>query len=149
MVKMKNTEKKVTEILNEKATASLEEATANQKKESKGKVTVACGIPMGLKLELSTGTLVLKGVPKSHVVNALDGGFLPAGNYGLTTVTQSQWDEILAKFGKFDFILNGVVFAKDSYEETVEKAVELSETKKTGFEQTDPKKSKTKASKED
>ena len=149
MVKMKNTEKKVTEILNEKATASIEEATANQKKESKGKVTVACGIPMGLKLELSTGTLILAGVPMSHIVNAQDGGFLPAGKYGLTTVTQGQWDEILAKYGKFDFILNGVVFAKDSHEEAVEKAVELSETKKTGFEQADPKKSKTKASKED
>ena len=46
-----------------------------------------------------------------------------------------------------DFILNGVVFAKNRQEEAVEKAVELSETKKTGFEQADPKKSKTKASK--
>ena len=149
MVKMKNTEKKVTEILNEKATASVEEATAHQKKESKGKVTVACAIPMGLKLELSTGPLVLAGMPISHIVDALDGGFLPAGKYGLTTVTESQWDEILAKYGKFDFILNGAVFAEKEHDAVVEKAEELSKTKKTGFEQADPRKGKTKASKED
>ena len=147
MVKMKNTEKKVTEILNEKATASVEEASAKQKETSKGNVTVACGIPMGLKLELKDGPLVLAGMPISHIVNARDGGFLPAGKYGLTTVTQAQWDEILAKYGKFDFIVNGVVFAANSHEEAVEKAEELSATKRTGFEQADPKKGKTKASK--
>lgn len=147
MVKMKNTEKKVTEELNEKATASLEEATAKQKETSKGNVTVACGIPMGLKLELKDGPLVLKGCPISHIVNARDGGFLPAGKYGLTTVTEAQWEEILAKYGKFDFVVNGVVFATKSQEETIAKAEELSETKRTGFEQADPKKGRTKASK--
>lgn len=147
MVKMKNTEEKITEVLNEKAEASVEEAAAKQKKTAKGNITVACGIPMGLKLELSSGTLVLAGVPLSQIVNARDGGFLPAGKYGLTTVTEAQWEEILAKYGKCDFILNGVVFAKEDRDEAVAKAVELSETKKTGFEQADPKKSKTKASK--
>lgn len=147
MVKMKNTEKKVTEILNEKATASVEEATAKQKETSKGNITVACGIPMGLKLELKDGPLVLAGLPMSHIVNARDGGYLPAGKYGLTTVTQAQWDEILAKYGKYDFIVNGVVFAANSHEGAVDKAEELSATKRTGFEQADPKKGKTKASK--
>lgn len=147
MVKMKNKETKITEILNEKATASVEEAAAEQKETAKGNVTVACGIPMGLKLELSSGTLVLKGLPLSHIVNARDGGFLPAGKYGLTTVTEAQWDEILAKYGKCDFILNGVVFAHKEHEQVVEEAVEKSETKRTGFEQADPKKSNTKASK--
>lgn len=140
MVKMKNTEKKVTEILNKKAEASVEEAAAHQKKESKGKVTVACAIPMGLKLELSTGHLVLAGVPTSHIVNAQDGGYLPAGKYGLTTVTESQWDEILAKYGKFDFVLNGAVFAEKEHDAVVEKAEELSKTKRTGFEQAEKKK---------
>ena len=151
MVRMKNTEKKVTEVLEKKATASVEEAYADQKATSRerGNVTVACGIPMGLKLELSTGTLILKGMPLSHIVNAQDGGFLPAGKYGLTTVTESQWEEILAKYGKFDFIVNGVVFAEKEHEAAVGKAEELSETKRTGFEQADPKKGKTKASKED
>ena len=150
MVKMRKSEKEITEVLNAKATASTEEAAAEQKKTAKesGNVTVACGIPMGLRLELSTGTLELKGMPLSNIVNARDGGFLPAGKYGLTTVTEAQWEEILAKYGNFDFILNGVVFAKKEHEDAVEKAVELSETKKTGFEQADPKKSKTKASKE-
>jgi len=147
MVKMKNTEEKITEVLNEKAEASVEEATANQKKTAKGNVTVACGIPMGLKLELKDGPLSLKGMPLSQIVNARDGGFLPAGKYGLTTVTEAQWEEIQAKYGKCDFIQNGVVFAKNDRDEVVEKAVELSETKKTGFEQADPKKSRTKASK--
>ena len=147
MVKMKNTEEKITEVLNEKAEASVEEATAKQKKTAEGKITVACGIPMGLKLELSSGTLVLAGMPLSQIVNARDGGFLPAGKYGLTTVTEAQWEEILAKYGKGDFSLNGVVFAKNDRDEVIEKAVELSETKRTGFEQADPKKSKTKASK--
>lgn len=149
MVKMKNKEEKITEVLNAKATASVEEATAEQKitASEKGNVTVACGIPMGLKLELSSGTLILKGMPISHIVNARDGGYLPAGKYGLTTVTEAQWNEILAKYGKFDFILNGVVFAAKEHQEAVEKAVELSETKRTGFEQADPKKGKTKKSK--
>jgi len=147
MVKMKNTEKQITEVLNEKATASLEEATAEQKKTSKGNVTVACGIPMGLKLNLKDGILELKGTPTSHIVNARDGGFLPAGKYGLTTVTESQWDEILAKYGKYDFIVNGVVFAENNQDAAIEKAEELSATKRTGFEQADPKKGKTKASK--
>ena len=147
MVKMKNTEEKITEVLNEKAEASVEEATAKQKETAEGNLTVACGIPMGLKLELSSGTLVLAGMPLSQIVNARDGGFLPAGKYGLTTVTKSQWEEILAKYGKCDFILNGVVFAKNDRDEVIEKAVELSETKRTGFEQADQKKSKTKASK--
>ena len=150
MVKMKkNTEKEITEVLNEKATASVEEAYAEQKKTAKGNVTVACGIPMGLRLELSTGALVLKGMPISHIVNARDGGFLPAGKYGLTTVTKDQWDEILSKYANYDFIVNGVVFASEFQEEVVEKAEDLSKTKKTGFEQADPKKGKTKASKED
>ena len=148
MVKMKNTEKQITEVLNEKATASVEEAAAIQKESSKGNVTVACGIPMGLKLELKDGPLVLKGMPISHIVSAKDGGFLPAGKYGLTTVTEAQWEEILAKYGAYDFIKNGVVFASKRQEEAVEKAVELSETKRTGFEQADPKKSRTKANKE-
>ena len=147
MVKMKNTEKQITEVLNEKATASLEEANAKQKETSRGKYTVACGIPMGLKLELKDGPLVLAGIPMSQIVNARDGGFLPAGKYGLTSVTEAQWDEILAKYGKFDFIVNGTVFAYKDRDEVVEKAVEKSETKRTGFEQADPKKGKTKASK--
>ena len=147
MVKMKNKEAKITEILNEKATASVEEAAAEQKETAKGNITVACGIPMGLKLELKDGPLVLKGLPTSHIVNARDGGYLPAGKYGLTTVTEAQWNEILAKYGKCDFILNGVVFAHKEHEQVVEEAVEKSETKRTGFEQADPKKSNTKASK--
>ena len=146
---MKNTENKVTEELNAKATASVEEAYAKQKKTAKNGITVACGIPMGLRLELSTGTLELKGMPLSNIVNARDGGFLPAGKYGLTTVTEAQWEEILAKYGSFDFIQNGVVFAKKDHDEVVDKAVEYSETKTTGFEQVDAKKSRTKAKKED
>ena len=149
MVKMKNIEKKVTEELNEKATASVEEATAEQKKTSKGKVTVACGIPMGLKLPLKDGILELKGMPLSHIVSAKDGGFLPAGKYGLTTVTEAQWEEIKSRYANFDFIQNGVVFASKDNDEVVEKAVEYSETKRTGFEQADPKKGKTKSKKED
>ena len=151
MVKMKNKEKQITEVLNAKATASNEEAYAKQKETAKemGNVTVACGIAMGLKLELSDGPLVLKGMPISSLRNAQDGGFLPAGKYGLTTVTETQWNEILAKYGKYDFIVNGIVFAKSNHDEVVEKAVELSETKKTGFEQADPKKGNTKSSKKE
>lgn len=148
MVKMKNTEKQITEKLNEKATASVEEATAKQKETSKGNMTVACGIPMGIRLELSGGSLVLAGMPISQVVSARDGGYLPAGKYGLTTVTKAQWEEILSKYGAFDFIKNGTIFAYEDNQETVEKAEEKSATSKTGFEQADPKKGKTKASKE-
>ena len=100
---------------------------------------------MGLKLELSTGPIILKGMPYSHIVSAYkQDTFLPAGKYGLTTVTASQWEEILGKYKNFDFIKNGVVFACQEKEETVEKAQENTETKKMGFEQVDPKKTTTK-----
>lgn len=144
MVK-KNKEKVVTEALNAKATEDLEASDAKQTETAKGNVTVACGIPMGLKLELSTGSLILKGLPMSHLVSAFkQDTFLPAGKYGLTTVTAAQWEEILGKYKNFDFIKNGVVFACEEKEATVEKAKELSETKKMGFEQADPKKAATK-----
>lgn len=147
MVKIKGKEKKVTEVLNEKADASKnEEKAASVKEKSAGSdmITVACGIPMGLKLNLPSGDLILKGVPMSHVVSAVKGvGYLPAGKFGLTAIKKSQWEEILAQYGRYDFIVNGVVFAKDSYEETVEKSKERSGEKldgKLGFEQADPKK---------
>ena len=143
MVK-KNKEQVVTEALNAKETEDLEKADAKQTETAKGNVTVACGIPMGLKLELKNGPLVLKGVPLSHIVSARKGGgYLPAGKYGLTTVTAAQWEEILATYKNHDFIVNGVVFADESKDAVVAKAEESSE-KKMGFEQVDPKKTKTK-----
>lgn len=148
MVKIKNTEQKVTEELNKKADASHNEEKAEiVKKKAAGNdmVTVACGIPMGLKLNLKDGDLVLSGVPMSHIVSAVKGvGYLPAGKFGLTAVTKAQWEEILEKYGRHDFIVNGVVFAKEAQEEVVEIAVEKSGKnldKNLGFDQADPKKS--------
>lgn len=150
MVKIKKTEKEVTEVLNEKADSSKTEETTAKVKEkaaSSNMVTVACGIPMGLKLNLPSGDIVLSGAPMSHIVSAVKGvGYLPAGKYGLTAVTASQWDEILAKYGKYDFIVNGVVFAKENAEEAIEIAKEKSGKdleNNLGFDQTDPKKSRT------
>lgn len=148
MVKIKNTEAKVTEELNKKADVSkAEEQAAEVKEKAAGSnmVTVACGIPMGLKLNLSDGVLELEGKPMSHIVSAIKGvGYLPAGKYGLTPVTEAQWEEILAKYGKCDFILNGVVFAKKEQAEVVEIAKERSGKdldKNLGFDQINPKKS--------
>lgn len=150
MVKIKNTEKKVTEELNKKADASHnEEKDAVIKEKSAGgdMVTVACGIPMGLRLNLKDGDVELKGCPMSHIVSAIKGvGYLPAAKFGLTVITKDQWDEILAKYGRYDFIVNGTVFASDSHEEAVEKAVEKSGKnleKNLGFDQADPKKGQT------
>lgn len=143
MVKKKTKEQVITEKLNEKATEDQEKAHAEVVKESKGKITVCCGIPMGLKLELSSGPLVLKGMPLSHIVSSRKGvGFLPAGKFGETVVTQDQWDEILAKYKDFDFIKNGTIFAETSREAAEDKAQEKSE-KHLGFEQVDPTKTKT------
>lgn len=144
MVKVKKTKEQViTEKLNEKATEDQEVAHTELVKEATGKVTVCCGIPMGLKLELAGGPLVLKGMPLSHIVSARKGvGFLPAGKFGETVVTQDQWDEILAKYKNFDFIKNGTVFAESSREAAEDKAQEKSE-KHLGFEQIDPAKTKT------
>ena len=144
MVKIKKTkEEKVTEVLNEKADASKnEEKVESVKEKSAGTdmVTVACGIPMGQRLILSTGEILLEGTPMSHIVSAHKGvGYLPAGKYGLTTITRSQWEEILERYGKFDFIVNGVIFAKEDHDSAVAKAKEMSE-KKMGFEQADPSK---------
>ena len=142
MVKIKKTKEKiVTEELDKKADASMNEEKAEAvKKESAGSdmVTVACGIPMGQRLILSDGEVLLNGAPLSHIVSAQKGvGYLPAGKYGLTAIPRKQWEEILERYGKFDFIVNGTIFAKDDHASAVAKAQEMSE-KKLGFEQADP-----------
>lgn len=150
MVKIKNTEKKVTEELNKKADPTHNEekdAVIKEKAAGSDMVTVACGIPMGLRLNLSDGELVLSGVPMSHIVSAIKGvGYLPAGKFGLTVIKKSQWDEILAKYGRHDFIVNGTVFASETKEEVTEKAIEKSGKnldKNLGFDQADPRKGQT------
>lgn len=142
MVKIKKTkEEKVTEVLNEKADASKnEEKVESVKEKSAGTdmVTVACGIPMGQRLILSDGEVLLEGAPMSHIVSAQKGvGYLPAGKYGLTAITRKQWEEILERYGKFDFIVNGTIFAKEDHDSAVAKAKEMS-GKHLGFEQADP-----------
>ena len=142
---MANTKKenKVMKELEQKASVENVEAKEVLKQEvSKGNVTVCCGFPMGLKLSLKGGMVKLNGVPLSHIVSASRAGtFLPAGKYGTTVLTADQWEEVLAKYGKCDFIKNGIVFAKENYQEAVEVAEEKSE-KDLGFEQIDPKKTK-------
>lgn len=147
MVKVRKKEQVVTEALEAKANAPItEEQVQVQKEQSKGKITVACGIPMGLKLNLNKGPIILKGVAMSHIVSAKkNGGYLPAGKYGLTEVSANEWDEIKAKYGMHDFMVNGTVFAKTDYSSVQAEAVEKSE-KHLGFEQADPKKGKTKKS---
>jgi hypothetical protein len=155
MVDKMTNESKNTQILNAKASADQEVVADAVKKASKGKVTIFCGIPMGLKLNLKGGDFILNGVPMSHVVSAIKGqGFLPAGKFGMTPATAEIWDEIFAKYGKCDFIENGTVFAKADMDEGQEIAKEKSGSKfekNLGFDQADPKKSKKtkKASKED
>lgn len=136
-------EKKVMKELEQKASVENVEAKEVLKQEvSKGNVTVCCGFPMGLKLSLKGGMVKLNGVPLSHIVSATKSGtFLPAGKFGTTVVTADQWEEILAKYGKCDFIKNKVVFAENDYNEAVEVAKEESQ-KEIGFEQIDPKKTK-------
>lgn len=121
-----------------------------KKQESSDTVCVACGIPMGQIFNLSDGELLLNGVPMSHLVSAEKiGTYLPAGKYGLTTIKKSQWDEILEKYGKCDFIKNGVIFAEKQTESAKAKGREL-KNKRLGFEQADPKKGRTqKKSEED
>lgn len=145
MVKRK--EQVITEALNAKADVSKnEEQAAKIEKAAKDEdvVIVYCGIPMGLKLQLRSKVLMLKGVPMSHIVSAHKGeGFLPAGKYGETEVLKEDWEEVLHTYAKHDFIVNGVVFAEANEKAGREKAKEKSE-KKLGFEQADPKKGKTK-----
>lgn len=143
MVKIKKSkEETVTEVLNEKADGSKNEQKAEAVKEKAAgtnMVTVACGIPMGLRLNLASGDVLLEGMPMSHIVSAVKGvGYLPAGKYGLTAVTKEQWEEIVAKYGKYDFMVNGVVFAKEDHDSVVAEAKEKS-NKRMGFEQADPK----------
>ena len=143
MVKKKTKEQVITEKLNEKATEDQEKVHDEVVKASKGGVTVCCGIPMGIKLELPSGVLHLKGMPLSHIVSAHKGvGFLPAGKFGETVVTEGQWDEIIGKYKDYDFIKNGTIFAKPTRDEAEDVAKEKSE-QHLGFEQIDPKNTKT------
>lgn len=147
MVKLKKKEQIITEALNEKADTSKNEEQAyvvEKQSSEKDMITVFCGIPMGLRLPLSSGEVVLKGKPMSHIVSAVKGeGYLPAGKYGETVLTKEQWLEIVTKYAKYDFIVNGVVFAKESVNEGRIEAKEKSK-ENLGFDQADPKKQKTK-----
>lgn len=151
MVKVSKKEQIATEALNEKADASKNEVKAYEVEKSavdKDTVTVFCGIPMGLKVEISSGTIELKGVPMSHIVSAVKGeGFLPAGKYGETVLPAKQWEEIAQKYARYDFIENGVVFAKSSVKEGRKEAFDRSGGEKLdrnlGFDQADPTKGKT------
>lgn len=141
MVKMKNTEQVVTEELNKKA-EGISEAKADAIEKQDGEITVACSIPMGIKLPTKSGLVLLKGIPMSQIVSARDGGFLPAGKYGLTKITLAQWEEIKARYGSCDFMNNGAIIANAEHKSVVDEAVEKSELK-SGFEQADPKKGRT------
>lgn len=139
-------EEDLTKVLNSKADNSQnEENEAKKKAVAKGNVTVCCGIPMGIRLVRHNGAVVeLKGVPMSHIVSANKGeGFLPAGKFGTTILPASIWEELAEKYKNFDFMLNGTIFAEEVYEKAAEKAKVKSE-QKLGFEQADPKKSRTK-----
>ena len=149
MVKIMDTN----ETLNQKAdTTNLEEkveAVKKSKKVGNDTVIVACGIPMGQRLEVNGQTVELKGVPLSHLVSATQQGMLlPAGKYGETELPREIWEAILKKYGYCDFIQNGVIFAKERKEEVEEEAQEKSK-KKLGFEQADPKAGKTKKAERD
>ena len=145
MVKRK--EKVITDALNKKAETAASEEVAKQvaiASEDKDTVVVYCGIPMGVRLSRNNGEVVkLNGQPISNLVSATTGAYLPAGKYGETNMPKSLWEELLEKYKKCDFIENGVVFAKDSVVEGRELAREKSK-KKLGFEQVDPKETKTK-----
>lgn len=139
-------EEDLTKVLNAKADNSKnEENEAKKKAVAKGNVTVCCGIPMGIRLVRHNGDVVeLKGVPMSHIVSANKGeGFLPAGKFGTTILPAKIWEELAEKYKNFDFMLNGTIFAEEVYEKAAEKALVKSEGK-LGFEQADPKKSRTK-----
>lgn len=147
MVKVSKKEQIITEELNKKADASLNEEKAQiveTLSAKRGNVTVFCGIPMGLRLPIPSGEVKLNGLPMSHIVSAHKGeGFLPAGKYGETVLTREQWREIEEKYAKYDFIVNGVVFAQESVEEGRAEAKAKS-NRNLGFDQADPKKGKTK-----
>ena len=138
---------KIEKALNEKSDASKneEKVLVEKKKESSETVSVCCGVPMGQRFFLNDGTVVkLNGVPMSHIVSAEKGNaYLPAGKYGVTTILKSQWEEILARWGKCDLITNGIIFAEKDTDSAQAKGSELKD-KKLGFEQADPKKGRTK-----
>lgn len=143
--------KKTEEVLNAKADSSKneEKREAEKAKQSSETVTVCCGIPMGQRLFLSDGVIELKGVPMSHIVSAEKGNaYLPAGKYGTTVIKASQWEEILAKYGKCDFIVNGIIFAEKTLESAEAKGRELKK-KKMGFEQAEKEGSTQELKKED
>ena len=122
MVKLRKKEQIVTKALNEKADVSQNEVKAYEVEKAAAQedtVTVFCGIPMGQILEMNNGEKVLlKGVPMSHIVSAHKGeGYLPAGKYGETVLLRKQWEELLEKYRKYDFIVNGVIFARESVKE--------------------------------
>lgn len=149
---MVDTMKKTEEALNAKADASKneEKREAEKAKQSSDTVTVCCGIPMGQRFILANGDVVeLKGVPMSHLVSAEKGNaYLPAGKYGTTVIKASQWEEILAKYGKCDFIVNGIIFAEKTLESAEAKGRELKK-KRMGFEQAEKEGSTQEVKKED
>ena len=115
----------------------VQEVQKAKKAEGGDTVTVGCGFPMGVKFNLSSGVLELKGVELTHLVSATKIRTpLPAGKYGYTTIKKSQWEEILKNYGNCDFILKGTIFAEKTTEAVCNKGNALmAEGKRTGFEQ--------------
>ena len=107
-----------------------------------GLVNVACKIPNGIRFNTPYGEYMLKGVRMSEIVKA--GGYLPAGSYNITPIPAKAWEWIKEHYKDQPFLINKIIFAEREYNSAVAKAKDLDKDVESGFEQIDPKKTRTK-----
>ena len=109
----------------------------NKTVSSPGLVYVALKHPGNVRFDLKSGSVELTG---SNVALAgKEKGHLDTASFGITALTESQWEELKAAYGTLPHFKAGLIFAhekKDSVQAEGEEKAELP----TEFEPVDPEK---------
>lgn len=93
-------------------------------------VRVACKLPQGLKVPLSTGEVV-------HLHGSLSPYAI--ANHGMTDIRAAQWEQIKAEFPEARWLVNEAVFAHAKAEDAAAEATER-RAENIGFNPIDPNK---------
>lgn len=111
-------------------------------RKSTDKVLVGMNWAHDLKFTLSNGnTVTLNGA--AHDLKGKDMGVLPRGEFGLTWVKKTEWEDIQNLYGKTSKFVNGLIFAAEDRGSALDEAEDRAETRH-GLEAVEPKTTRTK-----
>ena len=101
-----------------------------------GTVAVALNHPLGLTFKLPGRRTVTLNGSAAHL-RGREKGVLPTGAYGLTVISEADWEYIKAHYGSMRVFRAGLCFARDSQSDARAMADERKELRH-GFEAADP-----------